>query len=94
MVGRLVLGTDAPLRERAQWPVMGADQRLPRAIAQCAAPGDVAEVLRFARRREVPVAVRGGGHSFAGHSRTDGILIDTSAMRHVRWDGSLATPSA
>jgi FAD/FMN-containing dehydrogenase len=52
----------------------------PRAIVRCSSAGDVARTLAFARRTGVPVAVRGGGHCFAGRSSTDGIVIDVSPM--------------
>ncbi len=58
----------------------------PRAIAFCQTPGDVAEVLAFARARGWPVAARSGRHSFAGYSNTRGIVADVSPMRHVLYD--------
>ena len=47
----------------------------PRAIAFCETPGDVAQVIAFARARRWPVAARSGRHSFAGlfeHARDRG----------------------
>ncbi|HEU0316034.1 MAG TPA: FAD-dependent oxidoreductase, partial [Solirubrobacteraceae bacterium] len=60
----------------------------PRAIAFCQTPGDVAEVLAFARARGWPVAARSGRHSFAGYSNTRGIVADVSPMRQVLYDRS------
>ena len=63
----------------------------PQAIARCATPGDVAHAISFARRFELETAVRGAGHSFADHSSTTGLLIETGLMNAVAVDGDLAT---
>jgi hypothetical protein len=65
----------------------GAIDRYPALIARCAGVGDVIETLRFARRSELPIAVRGGGHSFPGLSVVDdGVVIDLGLMNGVRID--------
>lgn len=59
----------------------------PAVVARCASREDVAAVLRLARRHDLPVAVRGGGHSFAGHSTCDdGVVIDLGGMKRVTVD--------
>jgi FAD/FMN-containing dehydrogenase len=59
----------------------------PRAIAFCATPGDVAEVVRFAGRSGLPVAARGGRHSFGGYGNAaGGIVADVSRLDAVRVD--------
>jgi FAD/FMN-containing dehydrogenase len=55
----------------------------PSAIARCRTAVEVTEAVGFARREEVPLAVRAGGHSFAGRSSTDGVLVDVSPMHAV-----------
>jgi FAD/FMN-containing dehydrogenase len=47
----------------------------PAAIAFPVSAADVAECLRFARRHDVPISVRSGGHSYAGWSSGDGRLV-------------------
>ena len=58
----------------------------PRAIAECASQADVQRAYAFARERGWPFAVRGGGHSYAGFSSTDGLLISTRALDQVSVD--------
>ena len=70
---------------RAVWN--GAVDRRPRLIARCTGAADVAAAVRFARDRDLEVAVRGGGHNVAGTAVCDGgIVIDLSAMRAVTVD--------
>jgi FAD/FMN-containing dehydrogenase len=65
----------------------GAIDRRPALIARCAGADDVEQALRFARERELPVSVRGGGHSVVGHSVCDdGVMIDLSLMKAVSVD--------
>src|SRR5512138_690199 len=70
---------------RAVWN--GTVERRPRLIARCTGTADVAAAVRFARERDLEVAVRGGGHNVAGTAVCDdGIVIDLSPMRGVRVD--------
>ena len=55
----------------------------PKAVVRCAGPEDVAQVIRFARRYGIETATRSGGHSSAGYSSTEGILIDLAPMCSV-----------
>jgi FAD binding domain/Berberine and berberine like len=62
----------------------GAVDRRPACIARCAGVADVVAAVRFARERDLEVAVRGGGHNVAGTAVCDdGVVIDLSAMRSV-----------
>jgi FAD/FMN-containing dehydrogenase len=60
------------------------DDIQPQAVALCQHADDVAEVIAFARDHDIQVAVRSGGHCFAGYSSTDGLVIDVSPMANVR----------
>jgi FAD/FMN-containing dehydrogenase len=66
----------------------------PAAIVSCASPQDVSEAIGFARRHGLELAARSGGHSFAGHSTTRGMLVDVSPMRSVSVVGDVATVGA
>jgi FAD/FMN-containing dehydrogenase len=62
-------------------------ERRPALIVRANGPADVIAAVGFARSNDLPIAVRGGGHSIAGFSTSDGgIVIDLGAMRSVRVD--------
>jgi FAD/FMN-containing dehydrogenase len=66
---------------------MSLVDRRPRLIARCSGSADVATAVRFARDRDLEIALRGGGHNVAGTAVcNDGIMIDLSAMRAVTVD--------
>ncbi|MGW5636648.1 FAD-binding protein [Streptomyces sp. NPDC003832] len=61
--------------------------RRPAVIAQCVDEDDVVRSVRFARDLDLPVAVRGGGHSVAGMALNDGgVVVDLRHMRAVTVD--------
>jgi FAD/FMN-containing dehydrogenase len=66
------------------------DATRPQAIARCANATDVRECVLFARRYAVPVAIRSGGHSYAGYSTGPGLVIDTRPMNAIEPSGDLA----
>jgi FAD/FMN-containing dehydrogenase len=73
----------------------GAIDRYPALIARCSGADDVVEAVRFARDRELPVSVRGGGHAVAGHAVCDGgVMIDLSLMKAVGVDPEARTARA
>jgi FAD/FMN-containing dehydrogenase len=67
---------------------------LPRAVVLCKTPNDVAETLSVTVRAGLRTATRSGGHCFAGHSSTDGIVIDVRPMNAVSVAGDNATIGA
>ncbi|OZV77365.1 FAD-linked oxidase [Micromonospora echinospora] len=76
-----------PLYQEARTIWNGDIDRRPALIARCADAEDVAETVRFAAQRGLPIAVRGGGHGVAGHALCeDGVVVDLSSMRAVTVD--------
>jgi FAD/FMN-containing dehydrogenase len=62
-----------------------AVDRRPTLVARCTCTADVLAAVRWARERDVLVAVRGGGHNVAGTGTCDdGLVIDLSPMKGVR----------
>lgn len=70
------------------------DAVLPQAVVLCHTPEDVAEAIAFARRYRLHMAPRSGGHCFAGHSSTDGMVIDVTPMCSIAVADGLATIGA
>jgi hypothetical protein len=78
-------GDDGYEEARRIWN--GMFDRRPALIARCAGAADVVRSVNLARQHRVPLAVRGGGHSFPGHSVCDGgLVIDLSTMKGIRVD--------
>ncbi len=69
------------------WNLRYADS-LPMGIARCQDTQDVQFALAWARDQGLPLVVRSGGHSYAGYSTTDGLMIDVSLMNSVSYDSA------
>ncbi|HEX3300619.1 MAG TPA: FAD-binding oxidoreductase [Actinomycetota bacterium] len=58
----------------------------PRAIVRVASTRDVARTIAFAREHGFTFAARSGGHSYAGYSLSNGVVIDVSGLDDVTAD--------
>ena len=85
LAGRVITPKDADYDEART--VFAAVDRRPALIARPASAEDVAAVIAHAREHDLPLAVRSGGHSPAGHGVVDdGMVIDLSGMRRMELD--------
>ena len=90
-----LLTSDTPGYEAVRRPWAGRFHHVrPAAIARCASPADVAAAIAAARRDGTPLAVRAGGHCFAGRSSTTGLLVDVGPMDAVHVHGDHVTTGA
>ena len=82
-----VIAPDADDYDRARRVHNAAVDRHPALIVRPTDADDVALVVAHAQERGLPLVVRAGGHSMAGHGTGDGaLLLDLSAMRGVEID--------
>jgi hypothetical protein len=83
MQGRVVLrGDDDYARTRQIWN--RAVENQPALLAVCETSADVQAAVRAARRYDLPLSVRGGGHDWTGRALcSDGLVIDLSRMMQV-----------
>ncbi|MER7950463.1 FAD-binding oxidoreductase [Streptomyces sp. NPDC096079] len=83
--GGLIRPGDADYATARQLYNTRFDQLRPAAVAYVANTADIAECLAFARRHGTHVAIRNGGHSYAGWSSGNGrLVIDVSALKSIR----------
>jgi FAD binding domain/Berberine and berberine like len=81
----IVPGDDCYDSARSLWN--GMIDKYPALIVRCADVVDTVNAVRFARSQNLEVAVRSGGHSFAGNGTCDGgLVIDLSPMKRVQVD--------
>src|SRR5215213_7860810 len=62
----------------------------PQAIVLCRTPEDGVEAIAFARRAGIELAVRSGGHDFAGRSSGPGMVLDLTPMHSLEVSNGLA----
>lgn len=75
--------------DRSRTTFNGMLERRPALTVMCTSTADVRHAVAAAGRLGLPVSVRGGGHSVAGHGIGDGaVLVDLSLMRSVHVDPS------
>ena len=73
--------------DEARQTFNGMLDKRPAVIVQCRSTEDVVAAVRAARAAGLPIAVRGGGHSVAGHCvADDALVVDLRHMRSVEVD--------
>ncbi len=77
-------GSDGYDAAREVWN--GMVQGRPAVIARCHTIADIVSAVALCRDAGVHPAIRAGGHSVAGLSTGDGVVIDLTAMRRVEVD--------
>src|SRR5438094_165294 len=83
IAGEVILPADSGYDE-ARSTFNATIDRRPYAIVRPRTTADVVAAVRWARDTDLPIAVRGGGHSVAGHAVADAALvIDLRLMRKV-----------
>ncbi|GAA4982938.1 FAD-binding oxidoreductase [Streptomyces hyderabadensis] len=83
--GQLVRPGDRAWKTARQLYNTRFDTLKPTAVAYAAHPDDIRTALSYARAHHIPVAIRNGGHSYAGWSSGDGrLIIDVSKLNRVR----------
>lgn len=90
-----VLTPQHPEYSTARTPFNGMAPGMPVAIVRPVDLDDVVAAVRTAAQAGLPIGVRGGGHSVAGHSTPDGgVLIDLSGWRGAQVDPVARTADA
>jgi len=92
--GRLLQPEDGGYDEARRVHNGMVDKR-PAVIARCGGTADVAEAVNLARKLDLEVAVRGGGHNLAGRATVEGgVMIDLALMKGIYVDASRRTVRA
>ena len=87
-----VLARHDPGYDQARAVHNGLVDRKPTLIVRCLTADDVVAALAFARRAQLEVSVRGGGHNVAGRAVADGgVMIDLALMKGITVDPAART---
>ncbi|MFC7916249.1 FAD-binding oxidoreductase [Streptomyces sp. NPDC057386] len=93
--GTLVRPGDAEWKTARQLYNTRFDSLKPAAVAYVRHADDIRTALAYARAHRVGVAIRNGGHSYAGWSSGDDrLIVDVSALSTVRASGTSAVVGA
>ncbi|MCZ7557630.1 MAG: FAD-binding oxidoreductase [Bacteroidia bacterium] len=89
--GELIM-PDSPSFDENRTVFNAMIDRRPALIAQCVNVEDVIRAVNFGREQGIEIAVRGGGHSVAGKSLSEGgLVIDLRRMNSVSVDPDVRT---
>ena len=85
IAGNIVLPQD-PSYPSARASFMNAFQHFPQIVIYCQGFADVAACIDFAKEAGLKPVCRAGGHSTAGYSLNDDMVIDVSGINYVKVD--------
>jgi hypothetical protein len=95
VVAGSVITPDSREYESARLIFNRAFDRHPAVIVRCGSSSDVARALEFAREKDLPLAIRSGGHSRLGYGMCDGgLVIDLSSFKQVEVNAQRRTARA
>jgi FAD/FMN-containing dehydrogenase len=61
---------------------------IPQAVVRCMSEKDVVTTVKWARQNGIAITTRSGGHSYAGYSSTNELLLDLSGMSNITLNSS------
>ncbi len=61
---------------------------IPQAVVRCFSENDVVTTVKWARQNGIAITTRSGGHSYAGYSSTNELLLDLSGMNNITLNSS------
>ena len=61
---------------------------IPQAVVRCMSEKDVVATVKWARQNKIAITTRSGGHSYAGYSSTNELLLDLSGMTNISLNSS------
>lgn len=61
---------------------------IPQAVVRCMSEKDVITTVKWARQNGISTTTRSGGHSYAGYSSTNELLLDLSGMTNITLNSS------
>jgi FAD/FMN-containing dehydrogenase len=86
VAGSVIVPGDAAYEDARHVWNLAVDRR-PAAIVRCANADDIRRTVELARARDLPLAIRSGGHSQAGHGVcAGGVVVDLSSLRAIAVD--------
>ena len=90
--GGELVGPDDPGYDEARTVYNAMIDRRPALVARCTSEADVVATIAFARRHDLLLAVRGGGHNGGGLGVVDdGVVLDLAGLDTVEVDAASAT---
>src|SRR5436305_918781 len=89
------IAPDDPLYDEARTVYNAMINRRPHVIVRAAGVDAVVAAVNFARANDLPIGIRGGGHSVPGFGTGDGaVVIDVNGMQQVEVDAGAKTARA